>query len=139
MQNSTPAIWNQLVETKPFRFALHDLNSDHAVGNPTDIHVEGNRKLVFEWQFKGRTSSRIVLQAIWDITSKRFYFTRFTKAPLHFGTPSYLNSPLMTRREFTKDLETLSHQDPDFTLKKADNARQVDEDDLEFLAYRLLA
>ena len=138
MENSTPAIWNQLFETKPFRFAFRDLNKDHDVGNPTDIYVEGNRKLVFEWQFKGRTSSQIVLQAIWDLTSKRFYYTRFTKAPLHFGTPSYLDSPLMTCREFTKNLEKLSTQNPDFKLKKSDQSKKVSKNDVKFLAHYLL-
>lgn len=138
MNNSAPVIWSQLFETKPFRFAFHDLNHKHKIGNPTDIYVEGNRKLIFEWEFKGRTSSQIVLQAVWDLISKRFYYTRFTKAPAHFGTPSYLDSPLMTRREFIKDLATLHNQNPNFKLKKADQARQVSKNDVKFLAHYLL-
>lgn len=97
--------WTQLNDTEPFYFMSSRLWEDKGI-LPSLIHLEGNRQLVFEYEYKGQGST-VRFQATWDFRWQKFYFIKLTRSPLHFRTPDFLDSPFLTGREFVAEIKTL--------------------------------
>lgn len=101
---------------------------------PTGIHLNGNRELIFDFEYKGNITT-VCFQAILDLRWRRFYFLKQISSPLHFGTSSFLDSPFLTEREFITEIKTL---DENLDFSKVTSERiEIDDDDFQYVLSRI--
>lgn len=129
MNIEEPIVLTRLSHLDVFQGLTDSLSSSGII--PTKIYLEGNRALIFDFEYEGR-GTNVRFQATLDLRWQRFYFQKHTQSPLYFGSLSFQESPFLTEREFLSEIQSLQ-ENKDFTDSMDRCEVLMDEDDLGYI------